>query len=167
MSRILVTLALSLSVLAGWAGPSSARADEEMTTRQARVLYQEVTCDVGDARTRYNNRVFGADDWITIAEVRRRLPELRDLSWTMSVAEQRAARRLYHAPAAWPAVVVDEIDTIVDYRIRASNVLKQMSGANTAVRFIELGKKANKMGPGRAPDKIRVYLNVPAYPRGC
>jgi hypothetical protein len=167
MSRIFVTLALSLSVLAGWAAPSSARADEEMTPRQARVLYQQVTCDVGEARTRYNNRVFGADDWITIEEVRRRLPELRDLSWTMSMAEERAARRLYHAPAAWPAEVVDEIDTLVDYRIRAANVLNQMSGANTAIRFIELGKKANKMGPGRAPDKVRVYLNVPAYPRGC
>ncbi|WP_255890053.1 hypothetical protein [Nocardioides astragali] len=166
MTRIVVALVLSLGVLVGWAAPSSARADEELTTRQARALYQDVTCDVGAARTRYNNRVFGPDNWITIAEVRRRLSELRDLAWTMSLAEARAARRLYHAPAAWPAEVVDEIDTVVDYRIRASNVLNQMSGANSAVRFIELGKKANKMGPGRAPDRIRVYLSVPVYPRG-
>lgn len=167
MTRIVMTLALTLGVLVGWAGPSSASADDEMTTRQARLLYQDVACDVGAARTRYNNRVFGPDDWITTVEVRKRLPELRDLAWTMSLAEERAARRLYHAPAAWPAEVADEIDTVVDYRIRASNVLKQMSDANSAVRFVELGKKANKLGPGRAPDRIRVYLNVPAYPRGC
>lgn len=167
MNRMGAILLVVLTVLIGGAAPSLARADEEMNTRQARVLYQDVTCGVNAVRDRYNDRVFGADDWITIDEVRRRLPALQDLAWMMSRGEERAARRLFNAPALWPADVADEIDTVVDYRIRQANVLRQMGNAHTAVRFIELGKKANRMGPGRAPDRIRVFLNVPPYPRGC
>jgi len=167
MARLLTVMLMSIALFASATTASLASVEEEMAKRQAKLLFQDITCDVGKVRTRYNAKVFGPDDWITTSEVRRRLPELRDLAWMMMVAESRAARRLANPPGDWPTEIAPEIDTYGDYKVRLMNVYRQMADANTAVRFVELGKKGNKLGPGRAPDRIRVFLNVPEYPQGC
>lgn len=168
--RTAALVAVLLSVLMATVSPAGAalRAREnEMTQQQAGRYYLKVTCPKDVVRVRFNRVVFGPDDDVTLAEVRRRLPEFKRVSGEFGRANYRWARGLLNPPAPWPSSVDGPIDTAATKILGVSRALGAASRSSTAVEWARHVAKAAKLNRATPADMIRARLDLPPPGRGC
>jgi hypothetical protein len=168
MTRLLLALILSLAMLAG--GPvvsAQAAIDGEMSDAQAGEVYLDAICSANDQGDKFHRVIWRGRKTIPWAEVTRRLPEIKRLSRAYGVSNQRASRKLFNPPAAWPADVDGLVTKFADASAKYSYWLLAMGNASTAREWDRYWTRAKKVRFGTWSTEIRARLSLPPNGRGC
>jgi hypothetical protein len=163
MKRLLTGIMLAITLTVGLA--PAAHADDEMGDAKAGKYYLKVVCPMNAAEDRFSDAIFGSRNGIPLAEAKRRLPELRRLSATLSRAESKAARQFFNPRSAWPDDVAKLVDRYATGRARLASLLARMGYATSAAEWGSLIDRAPD--PGALPTQIRARLGLPPVGKGC
>jgi hypothetical protein len=145
----------------------AARADGEMSQQRAANYYLKAVCRAADAGDAYNRTVFHGQHVISVAEVKRRLPEIKAASRKYATALFRFARQLMNPPADWPGEVARLVYKYGDLYTVYANIRDKQGRAQTQQEWTRLDNKAYHFSFGNYSAKIRVRLDLPPPGRGC
>jgi len=157
-----------LLILGGWSTPSAATQENEMSTARAGKYYMRIGCAVAAEGKRFVKLVFHGRDTLTLAEVKRRLPELRTATARYARIEYRFASKAYNPPAPWPKSVSSLVDRYATRAARQSDHFRNAGNADTGAEFVRHFNKALSM-PSFDPleAQIRARLDLPPPNKGC
>lgn len=167
LARLLMLTALMGGVQA--ATSSAEAATGQMSIHHAGTYYLKQVCTANDANDRFNQKIWRGRKTITMAEVRRRLPQLRHESRLFGKAQHHFSASLYNPPASWPQLVARNVRTMARKTAHDTNVLLSMGSAATAYRWAVLnGRHLTAFRSAIATSElIRAKLNLPAAGHGC
>ena len=163
----MLVLLVGLVSVGGAPAGAAVGADEAMSEKRAGQYYLRVVCPANQAMERFNRTLFGGRARISGQEIRRRLPELRRAAGTWEPAIYREARGLLNPPKEWPSSVARKVDTAATKRLGMHKAVRAMSGASSAVGFIDHYKRALKFARAVPSSAIRARLDLPPPGRGC
>lgn len=165
-SLLLVLVAGLVSVGAAPAG-AVVLADEEMSEQRAGRYYLRDACEANEAQVRFSRTVFGPDNSVSFAEIRRRLPEFKRAAGALAPPMYRWARSLLNPPAPWPSSVANPVDSLASKLLRMEKMLRSASVAVTARGFYNQLSAMSKLTRSFPSATIRARLDLPPPGRGC
>ena len=167
MRRGLIGLLVAICITFGLA--PVAQADDEMGTAKAGKYYLKSICPANKALERLQRVVFKGKNSISIAELKRRLPEARTEAARYGRAVYKFARAAFNPPAPWPSSVDQLVDKYATSEARRSTTLSQMGQADTASEWGRLSRRAARISNNTSgvSAQFRARLELPPPGKGC
>ncbi|MGZ5404139.1 MAG: hypothetical protein ACXWDL_05780 [Nocardioides sp.] len=149
-------------------GSGSATAgDGTMSVDRAGNYYLKHACISNAANDRFFKRVWRGQRTISVAEVRRRLPQIKDESTRVGRANHTWSRRMYNPPAAWPSGVTGLVDKLAARSAREGALRLAQGRVETARGWMRLNGRVNRISGGSLASRIRAKLDLPPAGEGC
>lgn len=167
---VAVLVSWMLALLAGLVGAGPAVAvpsDEEMSEKRAGQYYMRAACAHNEAAERFSKVVFGPENAVSFAEIRRRLPEFKRAARALAPATYRWARALVNPPKAWPSSVANPVDTAASKLLRVHDLLRRASTAVSARGYYNALAQVSRLSRSMPTATIRARLDLPPPGRGC
>jgi hypothetical protein len=160
----MLILALAAALVFGAVPTASARA-AEMSKEQAGAYFMTSVCASNAAIDEMNREVYGPDNWITEAEVKRRFAAIKAATKPYARSHYKFARALINPPAVWPSSVAGPVEVTASRLLRVHALVRSASAARTAGRWLELMNRAHNI---KTPTStIRAGLDLPPPGEGC
>lgn len=144
-----------------------AQAAGTMSQTRAGQYYLRQMCKANHAGDRFVRIVWGNQDRISLAEVRRQFPTIKQASRRYGLVEHEVARALYNPPGAWPSMVAPHVRTMASLSTRHGVLRLHQGRARTPHQWLVLNGRANRLPWGNHSALIRARLDLPAPGRGC
>lgn len=145
------------------AAPAGAQAEPVMEKSEAAAYYLAAACALNAANHRFHTVLLG-DNRVTKAEVARRLPTFKRESRRLAPALNEFARALNNPPAAWPESIDGNVFRLANMDARQANVRREQGHVHSAVRWVRLHLRAERIHDESVPALIRERLDLPAPP---
>lgn len=165
MAAALAAALLSLVVVPP-AG-AAASADEEMSKERAGKYFLKSACAGKEKADRFSRIVFGPDNQVSFAEIRRRLPEFKRAAGDVAPAVYRYGRALLNPPKAWPSNVAKPVNTLAKNILRSSKLFDAASTAVTARGYYDRLAELSRLSRNSPARLVRARLDLPPPGRGC
>ena len=166
--RILAAPTAALTFLAALLAPAGATAaarEDVMSELQAGQYFMSTACALNKAVEEMQRIVYGPDNRITHAEVKRDLPRIKRATGQYGEAHYDFGRALLHSPARWPSSVSNRVDRLIGNRLQMARLLKRASNAASAREWVKTTNRAHEIAV--STDVIRARLDLPPPGRGC
>lgn len=165
MKTVLMGIALTLVLALGLA--PIAHANDEMGEKRAARYYVKVSCAYYAVGVRWHKEVFGNRDSISLAELKRRLPEVRRATQPLARAASKVSEQLFHPPSEWPSDVARPIDRYASQMAHIGAFLDQAASATSANQYVSALTRAQRVPTRPVTAEIRARLGVPKADKAC